>query len=339
MVEPKQFAYLDHNVLDQITKGDPDSVVDLLERWALIPVFSNENLAEICRSIGHEKSFLELLDRIKARYLVPVLDARLKHTGGAEIRQVSPFEAYNTYKDGAHPLPPLGFGLAGMLQKFYGGRQNQTFAEIFSQGADELRELLKTVENELQELPGLQDHTRATLSGFHRDLPGMMREQYRSFAAQMDADPNAFVKQLEQASGLGPKVLNNIRGPDVLRQIWKLVENRYPSAAGDLETFFGIKPLSFDADAGRERTMLEKVNGIYHQLNFLGYYRDSQMSRQRRFVASFSDMTHAGLATFCHVLICRDEDFVMKAAAAYEYVNVRTRILYFGANTPMEPRV
>ena len=339
MAEPNLFAYLDHNVLDLITKGDPDRVVDLLKRWALIPVFSNENLAEIRRSIGHEQSFLELLDRIKARHLVPALDASFKHTGGAEIRQVSPFEAYNTYKDNAYPLPPLGFGLSGMLQKFYGGRQNQTFAEIFSKGADELLVLLKTAEDALQEVPGLDDHTRATLSGFFGDLPGMMREQYHSFAAQIDADPNAFVKQLEQASGLEPKVLKNIGGPDVLRKIWKLVENRYPGVAGNFETFFGIKPFPFDMDAGRERTMLEKVNGIYHQLNFLGYYRDSQMSRQRRFVASFSDMTHAGLATFCHVLICRDEDLVMKAAAAYEYVNVRTRILYYGANTPIEPRI
>ncbi|WP_156788084.1 hypothetical protein [Desulfurispirillum indicum] len=96
--------------------------------------------------------------------------------------------------------------------------------------------------------------------------------------------------------------------------------------------FFGLKPFPFEADAGRERTPLEKVNGIYHQLNYIGYYRDSKMSRERRFRASFSDMTHAGLATFCHLMISRDTDLVMKAAAAYEYLGLGTRILHYEAN-------
>jgi hypothetical protein len=47
-------------------------------------------------------------------------------------------------------------------------------------------------------------------------------------------------------------------------------------------------------------------------------------------------MTHAGLASFCHVLICRDEDLVMKAAAAYEYLGIGTRILYYGANNALK---
>ena len=49
------------------------------------------------------------------------------------------------------------------------------------------------------------------------------------------------------------------------------------------------------------------------------------MHKGRRFRASLSDMTHAGIASFCHLLICRDEDLVMKAAAAYEYLGVGTK--------------
>ena len=101
----------------------------------------------------------------------------------------------------------------------------------------------------------------------------------------------------------------------------------------DLETFFGIKPSPL-RDAGRERTILEKVNAIYHQLNFVGYHRDSKMSQRRRFTASFSDMTHAALGSFCRVLMCGDEGLVMKAAAAYEYLDVPTRILHFRSLAP-----
>lgn len=56
------------------------------------------------------------------------------------------------------------------------------------------------------------------------------------------------------------------------------------------------------------------------------------MKNTRGFVRSSSDMTHAGIASFCHLLLCRDEGLVKKAAAAYEYAGVRTQIIHFQAN-------
>jgi hypothetical protein len=50
------------------------------------------------------------------------------------------------------------------------------------------------------------------------------------------------------------------------------------------------------------------------------------MKVESRFNACFSDMTHAGMASFCHIFMCRDEGLVMKAAAAYEYLHVDTQI-------------
>ncbi len=50
------------------------------------------------------------------------------------------------------------------------------------------------------------------------------------------------------------------------------------------------------------------------------------------FIASFSDMTHAGMATFCRLFFCRDEDLVMKASAAYEYLRLPTQIVHIKAN-------
>jgi hypothetical protein len=96
--------------------------------------------------------------------------------------------------------------------------------------------------------------------------------------------------------------------------------------------FFGVKPQPHEANNDREKTPSEKVNGIYHQLNFLGYYRDTGMKNNRGFVRSSSDMTHAGIASFCHLLLCRDEGLVVKAAAAYEYLGIKTNIVHFQAN-------
>lgn len=332
MSQSSLLAYLDHNVLDSMSKGDPYGVGDLLKRASLTPVFSNENLAEVRRSRGYEEAFLEVLERIGARYLVPILDEQFKPTGSAEVREVKPRDAYRSYLDNVESTPEFDFGLSGMLQKFYGGRQDQSFEEIFERGTVELHNLLVTLCEEMVDVPEINDRARADLEDAVYKLPELLREQYCSVASLLDAEPVAAVKQFERATELGPKVLNNIQRPDVVRKIWTLLEERLGGANVDMEVFFGINPFPFEADAARERTTVEKVNGIYHQLNFLGYYRDSEMSRQRRFTASVSDMTHAGLAAFCHLLICRDEDLVMKAAAAYEYLGIETRILHYAAN-------
>lgn len=330
MIRPHRLAYLDHNVLDLMTKGDPHSVAHLLKKASLTPVYSNENLAEIRRSVGYEKTFLNVLHQIGAQHLVPILDKDFKQTGTAEIQLVNPFDAFNSYIDNVDPMPEFGFGLSGMLQKFYGGREDQSFEEIFSGGVREFADLLASALEGLEDSPEVTEEVYAALEEAVVKLPEILKEQYKSFALQMDAEPAKPVKSFEQATGLGPKVLNNVRGPDVVRKIWALVQESFPWAEIDQEVFFGIKPFPFEVDANRERTTTEKVNGIYHQLNFLGYYRDSNMNKQPRFTASFSDMTHAGLASFCHVLICRDKDLVMKAAAAYEYLGVSTRVVHFG---------
>ncbi|MDQ7004832.1 MAG: hypothetical protein Q9N67_07935 [Ghiorsea sp.] len=51
---PRFFAYLDHNILDLMTKGDPLGTKSLLKKTSLIPMFSDETLKEIHGSKGHE---------------------------------------------------------------------------------------------------------------------------------------------------------------------------------------------------------------------------------------------------------------------------------------------
>lgn len=329
MDRPQLLAYLDHNVLDAMVKGDPNGIGEFLKKAKLVPVFSNETLREIRRSTGYEETFLELLGKIQARYLVPILDAQFRQTGNAEVRVVSPHEAYSSYLENVTPLPDLGFGFTGMLQKMYGGRQDQSFEEIFSGGAEELGELLSKLCGQLKNVQEDDEQIGLAPMNGGESFSNVMKEQYRNIVTQLDAQTGVHVRQFEGATGLGPKVLKNIQGPDIVRKVWELVEATFTGAEADMEVFFGIKPFPFEDSVSREKTILEKVNGIYHQLNFLGYYRDSKMSKLQRFNASFSDMTHAGLATFCHVLICQDKDLVMKAAAAYEYLGLDTKILYF----------
>lgn len=332
MSNPQLLAYLDHNVLDTLLKGDSESILGFLREAGLTPVFSSENLAEIHRSKGREAEFLALLDELGSLYLVPVVYSRGRHTGSAEFRQTAASQAYEEYLENLSASPDAALMFTGMLEKFFGGRKEESFDEIFSNGADELRKLMLQIGEGLDDIPGLDERQRSEVEDAIRYLPELLSQQFTSAATYLDSQQNAGIRGFEESTGLGAKVLKNVQGPNVVEKIWALIEERFEGMQGDIDTFFGVKPSPFEADAGEERALVEKINGLYHQLNFLGYFRDSKMHKKRRFKASFSDMTHAGLASFCHVLVCRDEDLVMKAAAAYEYLGVRTKIVHYKAN-------
>ena len=59
-------------------------------------------------------------------------------------------------------------------------------------------------------------------------------------------------------------------------------------------------------------------------LNTLGYYPDSKVHKERRFIAAMSDNSHASIASFCNILLSNDESFIKKVSAAYEYLEIST---------------
>ena len=68
----------------------------------------------------------------------------------------------------------------------------------------------------------------------------------------------------------------------------------------------------------------QKVTGIYNMLNTLGYYPDSKVHKERRFIAAVSDNSHASIASFSNFLLSNDENFIKKVNAAYEYLEIPT---------------
>ncbi|MGZ5044132.1 MAG: hypothetical protein ACXV8P_05005 [Methylobacter sp.] len=339
MEQSEILAYLDHNVLDLMIKGDPFKVKELLIENKLTPVYSDESLKEIHRSKGYENKFLDLLEDIGAKYIKPVLNQSFKQTGQARIYMVSPKASYEQFLKNQDENSNGDFGLTEMLMKFYGGKQDSSFEEIFENGANELQRYLLETINEIDDIPEANLLDISRLKTFVAELPEMMKGQASIMAADLDKQNISPVTALEAEMGIGPIVLKNVAPPNVVLKIWGIVSEKNNLPDIDLETFFGVKPHSFEVDSDRERTLQEKVNAIYHQLNFLGYYRDSNMKKERRFKASFSDMTHAGIASFCHVFLCGDEDLVMKAAAAFEYLGAGTKILHYKANKLAQPTV
>jgi len=325
-------AYLDHNVLDLMTKDDPDKIKELLSGYNFTPVYSDETLREIHRSIGYEHTFLDLLDEIKATYIEPILDHNFRQTGRARLHFSPSKTHYESFLERQLECASGDFGISEMLMKFYGGRERNSFKEIFQQGAVDLQKYLEDTLNGIEDMSLSEIIDMQDIKKLIENLPDIMMHQSSKIAAELDKREISPVSEFEQATGLGPKVLNNVEPPNVVEKIWQMLSDAQGFPGDDMEMFFGVKPRGFETDANRERTTQEKVNAIYHQLNFLGYYRDSKMQKEKRFRASFSDMTHAGVASFCHLFLCRDEDLVMKAAAAYEYLGVQTKILHYKAD-------
>jgi len=323
-----RLVYLDHNILDQMTKGDPRGMKKIFESGELIAVYSNENLNEIKRSEGYESSFLEVLTNIKARYIVPNMDHKFRYIGTAQVHERDPIEAYNSYLNEVDEMPEYGYGMSGMLQKMYGGLVDQSFSEILAKGSNEIGEMLQIPDEDIDGLD-IDDSEKIIVKNYLKMLPGILNQRFSDLGSMLDKNAvENSVKELERTTGIGPKVLKNISSPNKLNKIWDRAKEGLNGANITLEKFFGIDQSEWSSDPGRELSAVEKVNAIYQQLNYIGYYRDSKMKNSRRFRSSFSDMTHAGMATFCRFFICGDEDLAMKAAAAYEYLGLHTKIVY-----------
>lgn len=331
-------VYLDHNVLDKMTKGNLSGVRQMFNDPKFTCVFSDENLNEIRRSKGFENTFLQLLKDVKAKHLKPTLVANFQQTEKAELRDIDPFEAYASYIENVESMPKFGYGLSGMLQKFYGGLDNTSFQEISNKGADELETLLLSSIKELESSEELGQETLCKIKQDAEQLIHALRAISEPLAIKLDSqNDKSQVCQFEDATGVGPIILNNIKGPNVVLKVWEKVKEGLSKTEEqksdlDLETFFGLKKSPWSNLPNGVPTLPEKVNTICHQLNLFGYYSDSKMKVERRFNASFSDVMHAGVAAFCHFFICQDKNLVMKATAAYEYLGINTTIIFLDVN-------
>ncbi|WP_029933887.1 hypothetical protein [Thiomicrospira pelophila] len=322
-------VYLDHNVLDLMTKGDPLRIKNILKENDLTPVYSNESLKEIQRSVGYVDKFIDVLDVIEAKYIEPILDRDFKQTGQARLNEISPELCYRNFLENQNNNEYGDFGITKFLMKFYGGQQESSFSDIFEQGAIDLQKHLKELLVGVDSLSVNKSVDVELLEKLIDELPVLMQELTSPMAKELDEQELSPVSAFETATASGAKVLKNINPPNVIEKIWQKLSKVDGFSGVDMDSFFGIRPDSFEVNQDRERTIQEKVNAVYHQLNIIGYYRDSKMKKDRRFRASFSDMTHAGVASFCHWFFCKDEDLVMKAAAAYEYIGVQTKIVHF----------
>lgn len=310
--------YFDHNILDRMLKGSEDAVTSYIHDNDLVPVWSDENIQEILKSKGHEDHFCNLLSRIRARR-VSVKMNNFQSTNQFIVEEANPKERLEEL------AKTVDIDMAGFLEKAFGGRAGESFTQALLGPLADVESLLSDL---VANAPDQHSKEKAKIE------LAKLSELYEG-PTQMgsELDQNAaegtLVDQLAAHTGISPKQLNNIKPPNVVEQVWEKFRTNpnnkpvFPNGTS-LEQFFGLAP-HIDTETA-PLTTTEKINSIYHHLNFVGYQRDSQMYKPALFHASLNDMTHAGLACCAAVFLCNDVSMRLKAQAAYEFLGIATVI-------------
>jgi hypothetical protein len=324
----KPTVYLDQNILDLFVKhGIGDFGLQLLEKFQV--VYSDETLKEIRRSVGYENNFLYVLKDLNSFHLKIVVEQPgFIITDKATVIERDVFGAFEEYCCNDDEFGCIEKTMNQWLFKFSGGRVGESISEIHEEQLDAFSQLMIGMLDYANELPrGMREQLE--------EYSLLMTEQYETalkeleYTMQKDIPDtrnwNA-IKSYRETLKVGPKELNNIEPPKVIEKIWKIYEDLLPSNEHikELEDFFRIKSNPINPE--EPYYLHQKVTGMYNMLNTLGYFPDSKIHKERRFVAAMSDNGHASMASFCALLLSRDESFIKKVRAVYEYLKVPTEV-------------
>lgn len=326
----KPTVYLDQNILDMFVKYGLGSLGKGFAKDYQV-VYSDETLKEIQRSVGYESQFLDVLKKLNAAHIKLVLEQpHFIDTNSVTITFRDPHEAYEEYCEHAEQWSDLEIAQHQWLLKFSGGRQGDTISDIHKEQLESFEKLMDSLKDNADVFP---EELQEQLS-FYADS---MIEQYKETLQQSEtqmlksiADEKSWngINEFREHVKLGPIQLNNIKSPNVLNQIWEMLKNseHYCYLNMDIEDFFQTKANPIYPD--RTYYNHQKVTSIYNMLNTLGYYPDSKIHKERRFVAAMSDTSHSSIASFCNYLISNDEAFIKKTAAAYEFLGIKTEAIH-----------
>lgn len=332
----KQTAYLDQNILDMFVKYGLGAFGEMLVREYQV-IYSDETLKEIKRSSGYENKFLDVLNQLGALHLKVYLDDRFQPTGKATITKRDSHQAFQEYNSNEPVYERIYESMMLSIQKTYGGLSHSTFSDIKdSQIAayDELHNLiLNNIEDLRSDFPELVIQLEAHAEDMKKKLSDAVSENAK-LTSENVSDPIGWsgIKEFRNFLCTGPMQLNNIQPPNIIQQIWSVCQDKMSSQMDiSLEQFFGIdkNPIYPTSDFFN----YQKVNSIYNMLNMLGYYPDSKVHKERRFIAAMSDQSHASMATFADILFSIDKSFLKKVEAAYEFLGIKTHILHVTVNT------
>jgi hypothetical protein len=334
-VENLPWVYLDHNILNVLVREmENDFKIFLKTNYQI--VYSEETLKEIERSKGYENNFIDVLEYLDAIYIELQLTDKFRITDKINWFKVSPREVIKFKKENNdNSSSGILKSMHQMALKMAGGLKGESFDAIIDKQEPPFSKLMETIIIAGKNLNSEEIKfdfvalVEAFKQQFHETNEGLKKALQDNIP-----DPINFrgPKEFREKIQIGPRVLNNIKPPNVIKQIWEEISKspEIASAGITLNRFLSISKNPIHP--GEELTIYEKVICIYSVLNSIGYYPDSDMEKERRFVSSTSDSTHAAMGIFCKATITMDERFAMKVQAIYEFLGIGNQVLYIDPN-------
>lgn len=339
----KPLAYLDQNILDLFTepkcllKRDSDFFNFLKNE--VQSVYSPVTLEEIYRSVVNGKSsvfglaFLDVLKELDAQF-ISLINDNGQVTNTIFRSWEEPLIHFNRYVENNYlnkfiqPLKKNLFAIYGGIKDYDGFKNEQI---------ENLNNLLIFLDNFLKFLEsseGKDEYILSEISKYKVEIPKlrMQQKEYESFvqlSVQHLEDANkeqSAHKNFRDSLKVDLNHLKKIEFPNVLAQIWKMLQQNNAELSNfEFDDFFQLKK-GFNSES--EYYIFQKVNQIYTMLNLIGYYQDEGINKEKRFIASFSDMSHASYGCFCDYIYTRDKPFSIKVRTSYEYLNVATKVIF-----------
>jgi len=299
------YVYLDHNIIDDISKGD----FSLKPSNGVVWVYSHENLGEIRRS--NNKIFLDVLEDIQARKLELLLDSKFRVTGEAKILEYrSPHDIYVSY-------------LEAVSENEIDDESNLEFmARLFgAENKDKVLSHPKSFEENIRSL--LEPH------GLYDENTRIKVEQVRNELVEFVNGPMQEIGKLEKArESFGTsngRAGNLAEKENPIEELWNIIKNGIPGITAN--QYFGFDPI--EKQGYDVWPMYLGIVGCHAVLNILGFRPDDGLTKPENIPGILSDGSHIGHAAYCQALLSRDRKLLAKARAIYKYKGIATTVLSY----------
>lgn len=323
------FAYLDHNVLNDMHDGQEQSIIKFLEENQLQVVYSDQNIDEITASVKRVDYFIQVLSSLNALHINSPLDENFKPTNELRIEEKHPANRINELVEARSSTKGIGEDNEFMTAIF-GGSGTDNIVDSANTQLDIAQKLIDDAlaENpefaEYIDLQGLEDQMKKAREG--------VKVEFSKLEQELENNGSPFSSEnIKQHLGYSISEISSVEAPKIIEKLWEMVG---PKLGGQetVEDYqvAAIKAsgVNFGLHGTKEQTVIQRANDLYLWLNIIGFHRDEKMGKTRRMKASMADMNHASYAlTCCSHFICRDKRLRYKAEAIYEHLNVTTEIV------------
>ena len=302
-------VYLDHNIIDDISKGN----LSLKPSADVIWIYSNENLKEIRRS-GDDR-FIEVLKNLDARFIELKLDNEFRITGEAIIHPpLNPYDVYNNHIESVGSLEDEEYLFKDLLGRLQGANNKDNILDLpenFEKYIEELLEPHDLYNNEL----------KSKVSDVSSNLKQFTENELQNIGS---------LEETRKALGTnkGRATLTE-EYDNPLEELWQRIKKELPNELTS-EQFYGFDPVN--NEQYDDWPIYLGIVGCHGVLNFVGYRPDKGLSNIAELSGIMSDGAHIAYGAYCQGLLTRDKRLISKAKAIYKFKGISTTVLTWNNN-------